>query len=351
MSATYTSYPSPVSNMGWPLPALPGELPKVITGTRNPTKKAAPPKSTVVNLSSVNLNLLVALEALLDECSVTQAANRIGLSQPAVSRALAHLRGLFKDKLLVRSSSGLVRTARGEELHVRLPSALGGVRELMSQRAFSAKEWHSAVHLGMADHQAMVLLPPLLSRLEQRATHLELVTEPLVPDTLKKLESGEISLAIGQVGAAPAGYFRRTLYTDRYVCLVRRGHPAIADGWTADRYFMSRHVAAAARRGGEGVQLYDELAAILPDRERTTTPTTLGAAMIAAESDMVLTVPLLAAIKMAKLLALEILTLPVELPSHEVALLWHERSHRSAEHVWLRSEIAAIQMTQDAISA
>lgn len=114
-----------------------------------------------INLAGVDLNLLVALEALLERCNVTHAANAVGLSQPAMSRALSRLRGMFNDDLLVRTSSGYVRTIRGEQLHDRLPSALDAVRELIASRTSKAEIWPSAFRMAMPDHLALVLLPPV----------------------------------------------------------------------------------------------------------------------------------------------------------------------------------------------
>jgi len=150
-----------------------------------------------VNLASVDLNLLVALEALLDQRSVTHAARRVGLSQPAMSRSLSRLRFMFNDDLLVRTSTGLVCTARGEELFSRLPQLLSTVRELVSSCDFKPGQWQSTVKIAMADHQALVLLMPLIERINARAHHIQVAAEPLARGTLRRLESGEIDFATG----------------------------------------------------------------------------------------------------------------------------------------------------------
>ncbi len=129
--------------------------------------------------------------------------------------ALARLRGMFNDDLLVRTSAGPTLTARGEQLRARLPSALGVIREILVSRSFSPEEAKSKVTVAMPEHQALVLLPRLLPRLRSRAPNLDLVVSPLLAGSLKRLESGEIDLAVGQVDGTPSGFFRRTLYTDR----------------------------------------------------------------------------------------------------------------------------------------
>ncbi|WP_221938870.1 LysR family transcriptional regulator [Mycobacterium sp. KBS0706] len=294
------------------------------------------------NLASVDLNLLVALEALLEQRNVTHAGQRVGLSQPAMSRALARLRGMFNDDLLVRTSAGPTLTARGEQLRARLPSALGVIREILVSRSFRPEEAKSKVTVAMPEHQALVLLPRLLPRLRLRAPNLDLVVSPLLAGSLKRLESGEIDLAIGQVDGTPSGFFRRTLYTDRFVCLLRRDHPSLQHEWTADRFLALRHaVISPGAEGGFG-QIYDAIANLnLPDRDPLIVPNVMAAPMMVAESDLVLTVPRRVAMRAAAMLPLTVVEPPVELPSYEVSLIWHERHHRDAEHGWTRSEIAA----------
>jgi DNA-binding transcriptional LysR family regulator len=245
--------------------------------------------------------------------------------------------------LLVRASSGLVRTVRGEELHARLPSTLDGIRDVIASHRFTPEEARSVVRMAMPDHQAFVLLPPLVSEPSVGARRLELITEPLAPGALKRLENGEIQFAVGQLGDAPAGFFRRTLYTDRYACLVRHGHPitAAAGEWTRDAYYSHRHATIAFSTENEYGEVFDGLCKILPDRESVIAATTMAAPMMVTETDLILTLPHRVAVKIAAMLPLAIVDLPVEIPPYELSLVWHERSHRNAEHTWMRSKIAA----------
>ena len=294
-----------------------------------------------VNLASVDLNLLVALEALLDQRNVTHAAHRVGLSQPAMSRSLSRLRFMFSDDLLVRTSTGLVRTKRGEELFKRLPPLLSTMRELVACRYFTPEQWQSTVRVAMTDHQALVLLMPLLERLSARACHIDLVTEPLVRGTLKRLETGEIEFAIGQVNSARSGFYRRTLYVEPYLCLLRNDHPALAQEMTQESFYALRHAVIAPAEDDEFGEVYDALARLLPGRNRVVIPSVVATPMMLAETDLALTVPLRMARKMVRILPLTAVGLPIEVPPHEVTLLWHERNHRNTEHAWMRAEIVA----------
>lgn len=312
-------------------------------GHRSATTNPASPhvsRTQSVNLASVDLNLLVALDVLLEHRNVTHAAQRVGLSQPAMSRALSRLRGMFEDDLLVRTSAGLVHTPRGADLHARLPSALRAIRHLMTDRFGHADPRQPPLRIAMPDHQALVLLPHLLQRLGAGEGRTEVMFEPL-PNAFKRLETGEIDFAIGEVGFASPGFFQRHLYSDRYACLLRRGHPALSGAWTAEAFYAERHVMVDPGPDSEAERVFDPLSRLLRDRDRLVLPNTMSAPMIVAESDFVLTVPRRAAIRMAAMLPLTVVELPVPAEAYRLKLLWHERSHRQAEHVFLRSEIAA----------
>ncbi len=302
---------------------------------------ALPSRAVGINLSAVDLNLLVALEALLKQCNVTHAANTIGLSQPAMSRALSRLRGMFNDDLLVRTSAGYVRTVRGEQLYNRLPVTLDAVRDIISTRAVRSEEWRSTVRLAMPDHQALVLLTPVLAGLKAGPMNTEIVTEPLMPNLLKRLENGELEMAVGEIDGTAAGFYQRTLYMDGYACLLRQDHPVLQLDWSPERFHGLRHAVTAPGHDVERNHLADALADI-PARQRyVVSPNTMGTAIAVLESDMVLTVPRRVAIKMATVLPLRMVELPIHVAPYEVKLLWHERSHRNNEHGWIRSQIAA----------
>lgn len=313
------------------------QQPALIVGDRQ-----AASQWKVPNLASVDLNLLVLLEALLEFRNVTYAAQHVGQSQPAMSRALSRLRGMFNDDLLVRTSTGLVPTPRGERLAAMLPSVLGAIREIVTSRSLAPGEWRSEATIVMPDHQALVLLPCLLPRLRERASHLNVVTDPLLAGALRRLKQGEIDLAIGQIGDTPPGYFRRNLYSDRFVCLLRRDHPALAQKWTIESFSALRHAVIASGSDDGFGQVYDGLAKLdLPDRDSILVPNTLTATAIVVATDLVLTVPLRVAVRVAAMLPLVVIAPPLELPPYEVALIWHERRHRDPDHSWLRGEIAA----------
>jgi DNA-binding transcriptional LysR family regulator len=295
-----------------------------------------------INLASVDLNLLVALESLLRHCNVTHAAAAVGLSQPAMSRALSRLRGMFNDDLLVRTSAGYVRTVRGEYLYDRLPAMLDSVRNLVATRSAGHKPLRSMLRLAMPDHQALVLMRHVMDRLQAPdAKSVDVVIEPLGANLLKRLENGELEMAIGQVSGRSNGFFQRTLYKDEYACLVREDHPVLEEAWSSIHFHELRHAVTAPGHDEERSFLADIVTDGSPVDCRVVSPNTLGTAMAVVDSDMILTVPKRVAAKLADLLSLAMIDLPIEAAPYEVVLLWHERNHRDTEHGYVRAEFAS----------
>jgi DNA-binding transcriptional LysR family regulator len=315
------------------------------TGQRT-APSAAATRRREVNLAGIDLNLLVALEALLTERQVTLAAGRVGLSQPAMSRALGRLRDLFHDDLLVRSSAGFVLTRRAEHLAVELPRAMSGLRALIGSAGAGHDVSRTTLTVAMPDHQSLVLLSRLVERVRTRAPHIDLVTQPSLAATARRLETGEIDLAIGCVRETSAGFYCRTLYTDQFACVVRQGHPVLTETWNADRFAALRHamIAPAAEEGF--AQVYDRLAELqFIGCDPLIVPNAMTAPFMIAETDIALILPMRSARRAAALLPLTVLEVPIELPSYEVSLLWHERRHRDADCIQLRGEIAAVALT------
>jgi DNA-binding transcriptional LysR family regulator len=298
-----------------------------------------------VNLAGVDLNLLVALEALLQDRHVTVAAGRIGLSQPAMSRALGRLRALFGDDLLVRSSTGLVLTRRAEQLASELPNPMSALRTLLANSGSVAETARTTLTIAMPDHQSLVLLHRLAERLQSRAPHIDLVTQSLLTGTTRRLESGEIDLAVGCIRETGAGFYRRTLYVDRFACVVRNGHPILSEDWNAHRFAALRHAVVASPAEEGFAQVYDTLSDLqFFGRDPLMVPNASSAPYIIAETDIALVLPLRAARRAAALLPLTVLDVPIDLPAYEVSLLWHERGHRDADCAQLRAEIAAVSL-------
>ena len=297
-----------------------------------------------VNLSSVDLNLLVVLEALLAEGSVTRAAKRVGLSQPATSHALGRLRTLLGDPLFVRTPLGLRTTPRAEQLRTPLASALEAVRRTLAGPApFDAKTSARTFTLACADLGAFVLLPPLLARLAGDAPAVDLVLRPVaVPDVLRQLTEGAIDLFLGTKDAAFASLHARPLFRERFLTLLRQGHPATRKKLDLDAFCALSHLLVAPR-GTPGSYVDAKLAA-LGRRRRValTVPQFLVAPHVVAVTDLAWVGPERMVQSYAASLPVVARPVPLELEGFTLVAYWHERAHKDPAHRWFRGALATL---------
>ncbi|MCC5968741.1 MAG: LysR family transcriptional regulator [Pararhodobacter sp.] len=289
-----------------------------------------------VNLRGIDLNLLVVLQALLDECSVTRAATRLGMSQPAASRALARLRQLFSDPLLVEGPGGYIRTARADEMRPLLRQTLSGVSELIDGRDFDPAQATGSVRLLMADLEAAVLAPRLLAGLAKQAPALDLEVVPPGSKPLDALGADAVDALIGVVEDAPAGFRKRKLYEDDFVTIMRAEHPAVNTKLTLERYLDLDHLVVSIT--GSGPAWIDQALARLgrQRRVRVRVPSFFAAVEIAARSDLVMTLPSSLARTAVGMRRFALAPPPLKLGRVSMSLAWHGRHQDSPRHVWLR---------------
>lgn len=296
-----------------------------------------------VQLQTVDLNLLVALEALLTDRHVTRAAARLGLTPSAMSHALARLRATFGDELLVRTRGGMVATARGELLLVPLRRVLGEVTELVrGQGAFDPATARRDFTLATTDYVEVVLLPPLLARISAAAPGVHLRIKALErSDVAVQLESGAYDLALGASFDDSAGLRQQTLFSEAMVFLCRKGHPRIKRQPSLAAYLELRHVLVSLR-GGSQSAIDARLAETGQRREvALIVPHFLAALLIVSCSDLVLTAPARIVEQLGEALALKVMAPPLPVPGFTVRQVWHERYHDDPAHLWLRQEIFA----------
>ncbi len=296
-----------------------------------------------VNLASVDLNLLVALDALLHYRNVTHAGRRVGLSQPAMSRALSRLRALFSDELLVRTPRGLTLTRRAEQLLERLPEALGLIRQLISARSLGIDDGRCELKIAMSEFQSVALLPRLLPPLVRREPSLDVILRTDLSQAMRELEEGTIDLAIGQMNDTRSGFYSRMLYSDRLVCLLRRGHPVLDRAWTTKAILELRHAAIACGDEQDMTGIRDApMRMKSPQQDPLVIPNLTMVPVMLEQTDLALLLPR----QTAQAIANESLVV-VELPEDfqpeplSVSLIWHERCHRDQHHRHIRAEIAA----------
>jgi DNA-binding transcriptional LysR family regulator len=300
-----------------------------------------------VHLGAFDLNLLVALDALLAERSVTRAAARIGITQSAASHALARLRKLTGDELLVRGRDDMVPTIRAEAMRAPLRRALDDITgTLSSPRAFDPKVARLRAFIGASDYAELVLLPGIMARLVREAPGVEL--RVIVPgqDPASELAAGKLDLVIMPLphGDAGQGIRGRRLLSDRFVCVTRRGHPLAKTKTLSLSSFARAAHALISPWGMEGGYVDDALARLgLQRKVAVAVPHFLVAPHIVASSDLLLTVAERVAEVVAGPLGLVVLAPPQELKltGFTLSILWHERTHDDPARRWLRDVIVA----------
>lgn len=292
------------------------------------------------NLRGLDLNLLVVLDALLAERSVTRAGTRVGLSQPAVSNALGRLRALLGDPLLVRAGSVMRPTPRALELAGPVRQALGTLERALSPAAsFDPATSSRVFRLCATEDLEVTLVPRLLERLGAAAPGVDLVMTGGAGDAEAGLRGGRFDAYLGVWFDIPAALHSHLLRYERFGCIARRGHPAIAGELTLAAYAAAGHVlVTAGERAGRAIDtaLTDQG---LGRRVVVRTPSLLVAPHIVARTDLIATLPLSVATLFAEGLPLEIYAPPLDTPGLAVHLVWHPRTHDDAPQRWLRQQV------------
>jgi DNA-binding transcriptional LysR family regulator len=295
-----------------------------------------------VDLSTVDLNLLKLFEALVRERSVTQAGLRLGLSQPAASRALGRLRKMLGDRLVVRGKLGLELTPRGEALAGPVAKLLDDARGIVSPAVFDPASATGRITIAAHDHLSLIVLADLIARFERHAPALSLHIAQSIGDNVRLVEQGDADLALGIFDALPGSLHRRGLYTDSLMCVVRSDHPCVADGLSLERYLALRHITVTISGVGESTV---EVALSKMGCTRYVAlrvPHFLAGAMLVADSDMIFTLPSRLARHLAKRLPLALLDLPLQVAPLSPAMVWHERFHSDPAHIWVRQQLVDV---------
>ena len=299
------------------------------------------------NLAALDLNLLVALDAMLREGSVSRAARECGLSQPAMSRALARLRDLLDDPLLVRAGQRMVPTARAKQLQRPLEQALEAVRNALdASLEFDPATTSRSFALGSLDTTQLVVLPRLLEALSASAPNVRIATHGFfdTPEVVARLESGELDAAVGRFEALPPAIRSLPLFRERMVCLARRGHPRVGRRLTLRSYLAEAHVSAETVARPE---LPFTIESLLGERghSRRVVATISNIALapfIVSRTDLLCTAPARSIAPFCENLGVRMLRPPFETPVFEMDLIWHDRVADDPGHRWLRDTLARL---------
>lgn len=299
------------------------------------------------HLAAVDLNLLVVLDAVMAERSVTRAAERVRLTQPAVSHALSRLRALFRDPLFVRTPAGMEPTPLALELGPRVAAVLGEVGAILAPGgAFDPAASERAFAIGMSDYAAAVFLPALARRVGRAAPGVTLLARHTSHAVgIGTLDAGEAELVVGHFPEPPRHLEAELLYREGFLCALRAGHPALAAGGGLDleAYLGCSHLNVSLR--GEPSGYVDRVLARSRRGRRRRVALTAGhflvAADVAAATDLVATEPERVLRPAAARLALELCRPPFRVPPFDVVQMWPRRLTGDAGHAWLRGQVRA----------
>ena len=298
-----------------------------------------------ITLASLDLNLLVVFDALLKDRSVTVAARRVGLSQPAMSSALARLRTTFNDPLFVRTGRGMQPTPYAQLLGPPIQRACELVASSLEiGTAFDPLAATRTFMFYMTDIGEGVFLPKLLRALEVRAPRVK-VKVLRIPEHGEQaaMAAGDVDLAVGLFPDLKAGFFQQRLYRDEFVCLVRDGHPRARGPLSVKQFAEMRHaVIASAGTGHEAA--VERAFAEQRHRRRValTIPHFMAVPIIVRQTDYIVTVPRRLALAFADLPGMKMIEPPIRIPAFEIKQHWHERYHHDPANKWIRSLIAEL---------
>jgi DNA-binding transcriptional LysR family regulator len=290
----------------------------------------------LMNLNSLDLNLLVALDALLREANVSRAAMRIGLSQPAASHALQRLRDLLGDPLLVRNGARMELTPRAQALRGPLAQALDQVRGLFIPDDFDAGSSERHFRLMMPDLAVELLMPPLMEKITQAAPNIRIDVVPWRGPAIFTAEFARTIDMVISIGDAFKGFHRQLLYTDSDALAVRRSHPAGAKLKRREAFLNARHVAVVIR--GQNEDLIDGWLRVkgIERRIALVVPGYIEALHVTARTDLVAFVPRRLIAALSKQLSLVTVTPPLDPGIDEQFMFYPTRAQMDPGSIWLR---------------
>jgi DNA-binding transcriptional LysR family regulator len=297
---------------------------------------------------TLDLNLLRVFDAVMTEQNLTRAAQRLAMTQPAVSNAVKRLRDSLGDDLLIRTAHGVKPTARAESLWPAVRRALAELEEAVAPRSFELDKAHATFRMAMADATAALILPPLVRVIEEEAPGIDARMVPLTTrEPRPLLLRGDVELAIGFFpgvvaqlqGATETPIRHERLYSGRYVAVMRKRHPLAKQALTLDRYCEANHLLVSFSGRARGL-VDDALASLGRERRILLTVNQFfTAGQVVAASDLVMVIPkhLINATGMSEALIHQ--DLPFDLPEVHIDMLWHERDGRNPGHQWLRDQV------------
>ena len=308
----------------------------------------------LMNMSKVDLNLLVYLDVLLRECNVTRAAEELGISQPAMSNSLRRLRDLFADPILVRTSDGMTPTDRALELQPLVRTVLAAAEQaVLPKTEFNPSASTRIFRIMASDYTEATLLPVLLRRLLKEAPNVRLDIMTPSDVSFHDVERGKVDLVINRFDSLPQSFHQVHLWDDSFSCVVSASNP-ISQNWNLDAYLSAKHVWVSKAGMGVGVGMSsddvqrlgwvdDALDKIDAKRNIALFTRHYQAALLLGEQEgLIVTLPSMAARQLQGNSNVVILDPPFEIPRMRLKMVWSPLLQHDPGHRWMRQLIKTV---------
>ena len=294
-----------------------------------------------MNIKNFDLNLLLVFRTLFEQKNVTKASKELGITQPAMSNALNRLRYLIKDELFIRGPRGMRPTQRAVDLSLPITNALNNLELALSSINFSPETTKKLYRISITDDVASIILPNLINFLEKKSPNSSLrIRAEQGNDAIKLLDSNEIDFAVGRFEIIPSRFGSINLFTEKYVCIMRKEHPfSKEDKLSIEQYLSAKHLRVAPKNA-PAAPIDRSLSQLNLERDIfiridliTLAPSILN------NANLVLTLPSKTAQRMANNYNFSIVELPIELGKRQTKLLWHKELTNHPTFDWVKKQI------------
>lgn len=289
----------------------------------------------------IDLNLLVVFQEVFQERQISSVAKKLGLSQPAVSNALARLRKSFDDELFVRTAQGMQPTPLAQQLAEPITIALASITQALNQHEkFDATTSKRHFIIAMTDVGEVYFMPRLIEQCRKLAPQIQLSTARASSIDIKaEMETGRVDLAIGAFDEISGALYQRRLFKQNYVCMFRQGHPLVASTMSARDFLAAQHLIVASMESP-----YDKINQSLEKAgirasAHFTVPHFVAVPYIVSSTDLLVTVPQKLAESAAAPFKLQYVKPPLRLPTLQTNVFWHRRFNQDEGNQWLRNII------------
>ncbi len=301
-----------------------------------------------MNISRVDLNLLVYLDVLLHEKNVSRAAEQLGITQPAMSNGLKRLRELFNDPLLIRSSDGMKPTERALEIQPKIRQILAETAEMLEpKQEFKPFQSKRVFRMMVSDYAEATLIPPLIKQIRSEAPNI--ILDFLTPSDVSyhDMEMGKVDMAINRFNEIPGSFHQSVIWKDSFSCLINHRNP-IVHNFNLKTYLEAQHIWVSKTGMGVGFGVnpeksgglgwIDQALARIGKRRKITIFTRhyQMPALLAQNNDLIATLPTRIAKMQAENPRLIIKEPPFHIPEFELIMAWSPLLHHNAAHQWLR---------------